>query len=162
MPHRVSRRHRKIGWPEVWLIGVVALAIFPATVWWQQQYKPEWKRTGGQITSSELTRSHYNAQDYRTIAKVTYRYSVGMAKYTGRFDGLWPEVASPNALAPAEIDKLKEPNREVIVFYDPADAARSTLHPDTSGPSPLWIVLAAAGLCIAGAYTFLIYPAWRA
>ena len=162
MQHRVRRSRKKVGWPEVWLVCSIALAIAPVTVWWRQHYKPEWKKTSGHITSSEFSRAQYNAQENRTKTKVSYEYLVGMAKYAGRFDGYWPESGSPNALAPTEIDTLKEPQREVFVFYNPADPARSTLHPDANGVSPLWIVLIAACLCIAGAYTFVVYPAWRA
>lgn len=146
----------------MWLVCVAALAIAPATVWWKQQFKPDWKQTAGHITSSEIQRVQYTPRDYRPITKVSYEYSVGFANYTGKFDGFWPEVNSPNALPAEDIDSLKTPKREVIVFYDPANAARSTLHPVGSGASPLWIVLALTGMCIAAAYTFLVYPAWRA
>ena len=140
----------------------MALAIAPATIWWGQHFTPEWKQTAGYITSSEVSRTHYNAQDYRAKANVSYEYSVGMAKYVGRFEGFWPEVGSPNALAPSEIDNLKVPKKAVVVFYDPGRVERSTLHPNSGDTSPFWIVLTAAGLCIAGAYTFFVYPAWRA
>jgi hypothetical protein len=162
MQHRVRRSRKKLGWPEAWLVCSIALAIVPATVWWRQHYKPEWKQTTGQITSSELSNMHYNAETNRTKAKVSYEYTVGMAKYMGHFDGYWPAVGSPNALAPSEIEKLTEPKKELIVFYNPANAARSELHQGSGKASPFWLVLAAAGLCIAGVYTFLVYPAWRA
>ena len=162
MLHRVTRRHKKLGWPEVWLVCSVALAIAPATIWWQQHYKPEWKKTGGRIASSEISNMHYNAPANRTKVKVSYEYSVGMAKYVGHFDGYWPAVGSPNALAPSEIDQLKGPTKELVVFYDPSNAAHSELHPGSGKASPFWLVLAAAGLCIAAAYTFFVYRAWRA
>jgi hypothetical protein len=159
--HRNTRHHRKFGWPELWLVCLIVLAVGPPTVWWQRQYKPDWKKTAGHITASESKRVHYNAQDYRMLARVSYEYTVGMAKYTGNFDGFWPEIGSPNALAPAEIDTLKQPKKEVVVFYDPDHAERSTLHLDNTTVSPFWVVLTAAGLAIAGAYTFFVYPAWR-
>lgn len=162
MQQRAIRRHKKVGWPEVWLACSVALAVVPATLWWRQQYAPEWKRTAGTIASSDFARVHYNAQDYRTKARVSYEYSVGMAKYAGVFDGFWPEVGGPNALAPSDIEQLQTPHKEVFVFYDPDNPARSTLHPEQTGSSPLWPVLTIAGLCLAAAYTFIAYPAWRA
>ncbi|MCC6796406.1 MAG: DUF3592 domain-containing protein [Candidatus Hydrogenedentes bacterium] len=162
MQYRARRRHRKLGWPEVWLVSFVVLALAPAMAWWSEQYQPDWMKTAGNITSVEFQRVHYNAQDYRTKVDVTYDYIVGMGKYLGEFHGYWPEVGSPNALAPSEIEKLKEPKCEVFVFYDPGNIEHSTLHPKDGKSSPLWIVLTVAGLCIAGAYTFFVYPAWRA
>lgn len=162
MYRRASRHHKKIGWPEFGLLCAVVLAIAPATMWWRQYYVPEWRRTGGQITACETSRVHYNAQDYRAKAIVSYRYTVGVAQYTGRFEGFWPEVGGPNALPPSAVDQLKDGNREIVVFYDPANPSRSRLHPEDATTSPFWPVLTAAGLLMAGAYTLIAYPAWRA
>ncbi len=162
MQHRARRRHRKLGWPEVWLVSLVVIAFAPAMAWWNEQHQPDWVKTSGNVTAAEFQRMHYNAQNYLTKVDVTYDYTVGMGKYSGEFNGYWPEVGGPNALAPSEIETLKEPKREVVVFYNPANVERSTLHPNARKSSPLWIVLTVAGFCIAGAYTFFVYPAWRA
>jgi len=162
MQYRATRRHKRMGWPEVWLVISIALAVAPATVWWRTQYQPEWRTTAGEITSSTFTRVHYNAQDYRVKVQASYTYTAGLVNYAGSFDGFWPEVGSPNAHAPEDVERLVAPRAPVAVYYNPAYPARSTLYRQPSGASPLWPVLTAAGLCVAGAYTLIVYRAWRA
>ena len=162
MAYRPSRKHRKIGWPEFWLVCLFAATVTPATIWWQQHYKPAWQKTGGVVRSWEISKMHYNALDYRTKAKVEYEYLVGVVKYVGQFEGFWPEVGTPNAVTPAELQAASQIGKELVVYYDPNHPERSQPFQEDTGPGLIWMILSAAGLACTIFYTFAVYPHLRA
>ncbi|HRI88299.1 MAG TPA: DUF3592 domain-containing protein [Candidatus Hydrogenedentes bacterium] len=155
--HRSRRSHRKFGWPEFWFLVLVASVIGSATIWWQQHLRPKWRETAGVILEWQGSSAGANAKK----ANVTYEYTVGLTKYTGKFDGFWPEMGTPNAIARDRIGEMPKPGAKIVVYYDPNDDSRSDIMPHGAKPSPLLLTLSIALACAVAGYTFVVYPAWR-
>lgn len=157
----LQTRRRKAGLPEFLLVCAILLAIVPLTLAWVSLNQPEWPAAGGWVLSGEIVNTHYNAPDYKQKVTVNYEYLVGSANYKGEFIGLWPDVGSPNALPPDELEKITQKGHPLTVFYDPSNHARSRLH--TRGHDDRLSLILIAGCCVvlAGVYCFVAYPAWR-
>jgi len=158
--HLPTRRHRS-GLPDFLLVFAILAAIVPLTAVWFSINQPDWPEAGGWITSGNVVKTHYNAPDYKEKVTVAYEYVIGGATYTGEFVGLWPEVGSPNALPPAELENVTQHGYPLTVFYDPDDPTRSRLH--TRGHDDQLSLILIAGCCVilAGVYAFVVYPVWR-
>lgn len=161
MAHARTAPRRRTGWPEVGLLAVLGLAIVLATSWWSQHYRAAWPSVGGVVVSASLAPKHYNAEDYRTHVVVDYEFTVGMARFTGRFDGHWPAVGGPNALPPEELESRLKAGTPVQVYYHPSDPARSVLHPERVKASPYLFLAMLVAIGMATLYTFVVYPRLR-
>jgi hypothetical protein len=152
---------RKTGLPEFLLVCAIVMAVAPLTFVWISLNQPEWPAAGGWVLSGEIVTTHYNAPDYKEKVTVNYEYLVGGANYRGEFVGLWPDVGSPNALLPDELERITRKGHPLTVFYDPTDPARSRLHSRGHDNQLSLILIAGCCVVLAGAYAFVAYPALR-
>ncbi len=161
MASYLRTKRRKAGLPEFLLVFAMIAAIVPLTVVWYSLNQPDWPAAGGWVLSGKIVNTHYNAPDYKQKVTVDYEYLIGGANYKGEFVGLWPDVGSPNALPPSELEKITQKGYPLTVFYDPDDPTRSRLH--TRGHDDQLSLILIAGCCVvlAGVYAFVVYPAWR-
>jgi hypothetical protein len=143
------------------LFCALVLAVAPLTVLWVSLNQPAWPGTGGYVVHGEIHTTHYNAQDYKQKVTVSYEYAVGGGTYTGEFIGLWPDVGSPNALPPNEIDAVTERGHPLTVYYNPRNPGRSRLHTRGTENRLSYILIAGCCVVLAGVYCFAVYPAWR-
>ncbi|GMV99251.1 MAG: hypothetical protein AMXMBFR84_03900 [Candidatus Hydrogenedentota bacterium] len=152
---------RRPGLPEALAVAALLGALAPLLAWLYYSVQPAWVATGGHVTSGSVELLHYNATDVRPKVNLTYEYDVLGNTFAGRFEGLWPETHSPNALLPADLKYLAQPGYTLVVLYDPANPDESRLHYLGNEESMPYALLSIAGFIVAGAYCLFVYPAWR-
>lgn len=156
-----KKRLKKPELPEFLVLVLVGLAIIPATYWWRANLLPKYKEAEGYVLDCDIKLTHYNAPDVRKKVDITYEYNVGPGRYVGSWSGYWPQIQSPNALAPDKIDTLRDKGRRITVLYDPGNPAHSLLHYPDQGLARITGIAAIAALGAAILYCCAIYPAWR-
>lgn len=150
------------GLPELSGAALLVGTLFCCVLWLVSAARPEWIETGGTVLYCEIRPTHYNAQDYRPKVDVTYEYLVGSVRFEGRWDGFWPELDSPNALLPEQLDLLKEEGHPLVILYNPDDPTESSPHYPFPNDRMIYASLIAAGVLATGLYFIFVYPAWRA
>lgn len=156
-----GHRQYRFGLPEftgaMLVISLIALGIGSLLT----NTAPVWIETSGRIVSCTITNTHYNAVDTQPKVTLTYAYEVGDNNYSQRWEGFWPDIYSPNALAPSAIESLKDPEHPLLVLYNPENSAESSIHgvPNRRHIAYTWATGISALLTFF--YFVRVYPHWK-
>ncbi len=157
--HQKSRR-QPLGLPEGVLLLFIACSA-AALFLWQRSENIKYSNTQGHVLACDISWTHYNAADMRQKVALTYQYEVDGATHTASWAGFWPEDHSPNALAPGQLNTLRNTDRVLTIFYDSANPSRSFLHP-SEGRFTRFAGGIAIGMCVwTLVYCTVVYPAWK-
>lgn len=154
------RHHRKFGAPEVLAMAVAGLVVVAATSWWRENTVPSYRDTDGFITKADSVLMHYNATNLLRKISCDYEYHTEGGVYTGHWEGLWPEIGSPNSLPADQLDRIQK-GFMVHVRYNRFDPAISTIHPIEGGLPRMQSGMALAACLLAIVYCLWVYPMLR-
>ena len=157
---RQRRHHKKFGVPEVLALAVAGLVVVAATSWWRENTVPTYRDAEGVITKADVCFMHYNATNLLRKVTCDYEYHVEGGVYTGHWEGLWPEVGSPNSLPAGEVDRIQK-GFMVYVRYNRLDPNVSTIHPMEGGLPRIQSGMAMAACLAAICYCLWVYPVLR-
>ncbi len=97
-----------------------------------------WQLTNGMVDNAYRYGPASTALMTAQLVRVEYHYQVGGQRYADSWEGDWPNAYSPNALSAQDIGALTQPGFPLLVWYDPANPARSQLHTEYAPSNRLW------------------------
>lgn len=155
---RQHKRFQAPAWPEFLALALAALCAGVLLAWGKNRVEPNWSKADGQVIAAQTQLTHYNAAALYDKVTISYEYFVDGIRYTGSWEGLWPELGSPNALTHDELPKLCVQGYPLTIFYEPTNPEKHVLHYAESSLEKIQGEVAFA-LFIAVLFYFLkVYP----
>ena len=159
----LQQRHRKglrLGLAETVALGLVALALTPALLYFRASLEPSWHETTGRVVASNIDPVEYSRDPGSRQVELTYEYRAHGQTFTGTWRGFWPQAHSPNALPEAEVHKL-QPGYSLTIHYDPVQPSQSLLHYTGSVRPVTYGRITIAALALVLVYLGVVYPRWK-
>lgn len=151
-------RRRALGPPEILGLLLVVALVVPAWLWWRDVLTAQWAITSGSVLACDIRATHYNAQDYRPVVTMRYRYVVHGEDYQAEWRGLWPEAGSPNALMRDQLEQLRMPGRPLVIYYNPSNPLQSSPHEHGAGRELTYASATVVALCVVVWYFVWVFP----